>query len=163
MDQARSGMTCDLQALQKGAASGTDAVAAMATDEPEADDAAAEPMDDDGSDAGDAATAMHRGSGGRGKPGKKRVSEEFRQKVRYSLLPVEVLKCQHKGQRCLTLIVHIHVHRMFAQLRSAARLRAQVLDILQQNGFEDARVAKMGQDDILRLLACFNAAGIHFA
>jgi hypothetical protein len=42
-------------------------------------------------------------------------------------------------------------------------VHAQVLDILQQNGFEDARVAKMGQDDILRLLACFNAAGIHFA
>ncbi len=39
----------------------------------------------------------------------------------------------------------------------------QVLDLLQQNGFEDARVAKMGQDDILRLLACLNQAGIHFA
>ena len=76
----------------------------MATDEPEADDAAAEPMDDDASEAGDAAPAMHRGSGGRGKPGKKRVSEEFRQKVRCSLLPVETLKCQLRGQRCLVLI-----------------------------------------------------------
>lgn len=52
---------------------------------------------------------------------------------------------------------------MFAQLGSAVCVHAQVLDILQQNGFEDARVAKMGQDDILRVLACFNAAGIHFA
>ena len=64
----------------------------MATDEPEADDAAAEPMDDDASDAGDTATAMHRGSGGRGKPGKKRVSEECRRKVRSALLPVHMLK-----------------------------------------------------------------------
>jgi hypothetical protein len=92
------------QALSKGAASGTNAVVAMATDEPEADDAAAEPMDDDASDAGDAATTMHRGSGGRGKPGKKRVSDEFRQKVRCSLLPVHMLKRQRRGQRCLVLI-----------------------------------------------------------
>jgi hypothetical protein len=63
----------------------------MATDEPEADDAAAEPMDDDASDAGDAAPAVHRGSGGRGKPGKKRVSEGFRQKVRCALFPVHML------------------------------------------------------------------------
>ena len=61
------------------------------------------------------------------------------------------------------LMIQCHVCRTPAQLRSAARLRAQVVDILQQNDFEDARVAKMGQDDILRLLACFNAAGIHFA
>lgn len=92
------------QALSKGAASGSDVLAAMATDEPEADDAAAEPMDDDASDAGDAATAVRGGSGGRGKPGKKRVSEEFRQKVRCALLPVHMLKRQLRGQRCLMLM-----------------------------------------------------------
>lgn len=104
------------QALKKGAAPGADALAAMATDEPEA---AADPMEEDDHSDGEEAAAMDTsGTAGSGKPGKKKVSEEFRQKV---------------------------------------------LGILQHNGFEDARVAKMGQDDILRLLACFNAAGIHFA
>lgn len=52
----------------------------MATDEP-----AADPMEDDGSDADDAAAAMDTGgaAGGKpGKPGKRKVAEEFRDKVR---------------------------------------------------------------------------------
>jgi hypothetical protein len=73
------------QALKKGAATGADLVAAMATDEPEADTAAAEPMDDDASDADDPAAAVQSSNGGGGKPGKKRVSEEFRQKVSHAL------------------------------------------------------------------------------
>ena len=80
--------TIILQALRKGAATGADLVAAMATDEPEADHAAAEPMDDDASDADDPAAAVQSSNGGGGKPGKKRVSEEFRQKVRHVLTHV---------------------------------------------------------------------------
>ena len=37
------------------------------------------------------------------------------------------------------------------------------MEILQKNGFEESRVAKMSQDDILQLLDCFNKQGIHFA
>jgi hypothetical protein len=128
----------------------------MATDEPEADDAAADPMDDDADDAGDAGAAMHSSNGSGGKPGKKRVSEEFRQKVRCALVPGQdiVVWSTVKERRSLD------AHRAQSKVQ---HLRTQVLGILQQNDFEDARVAKMGQDDILRLLACFNAAGIHFA
>jgi hypothetical protein len=57
----------------------------------------------------------------------------------------------------------IDLHRAVGAVSSDISVHVQVLGILQQNDFEDARVAKMGQDDILRLLACFNAAGIHFA
>ncbi len=42
-------------------------------------------------------------------------------------------------------------------------MSVQVLDVLDSNNFMDSRVAKMSQDDILRLLGCFNRAGIHFA
>ena len=134
----------------------------MATDEPETDDAAAEPMDDDASDAGDAATAVHRGSGGRGKPGKKRVPEEFRQKVWCAFMHAQMFVGATRAEASDA----DHAWEIISDSMYSCQLLcvlAQVLDILQQNGFEDARVAKMGQDDILRLLACFNAAGIHFA
>lgn len=39
----------------------------------------------------------------------------------------------------------------------------QVVDVLEVNNFADSRVAKMDQNSILRLLDCFNRAGIHFA
>jgi 18S rRNA (adenine1779-N6/adenine1780-N6)-dimethyltransferase len=38
-----------------------------------------------------------------------------------------------------------------------------VLSVLIQNGFEQMRPAKMTQEDFLKLLADFNAAGIHFS
>ena len=37
------------------------------------------------------------------------------------------------------------------------------MGVLAGGGFEDARSAKLAQDDFLRLLAAFNRAGIHFA
>lgn len=104
------------------------------------------------------------GTAGSGKPGKRKVSEEFRQKVGMLSSGARLLLQQ---QRCNG---RWYVQADYLQTEmccpAAAEIRAtlsQVLGILQQNGFEDARVAKMGQDDILRLLACFNAAGIHFA
>ena len=35
--------------------------------------------------------------------------------------------------------------------------------MLRGGGFEEARSAKLAQDDFMRLLAAFNRAGIHFA
>ncbi len=47
--------------------------------------------------------------------------------------------------------------------RYTQAFKEKVMAVLQDNGFEEARSAKLGQDDFLRLLAVFNQAGIHFA
>lgn len=44
-----------------------------------------------------------------------------------------------------------------------AEMRARVQGVLESAGYADARAAKMTQDDMLTLLAAFNAAGVHFA
>lgn len=41
--------------------------------------------------------------------------------------------------------------------------KQRVLGVLQANDLDGQRSSKMGQDDFLRLLARFNAAGVHFA
>ncbi len=41
--------------------------------------------------------------------------------------------------------------------------KAKVMGILKQGSFEDRRSSKMSQEEMLALLAAFNAAGIHFA
>lgn len=41
--------------------------------------------------------------------------------------------------------------------------KEKVIEVLRSSGFENARSAKLTQDDFLRLLAVFNKAGIHFA
>ena len=41
--------------------------------------------------------------------------------------------------------------------------KAKVLAVLQQSEYSEKRSAKLSQDDFLRLLSVFNAAGIHFA
>jgi 18S rRNA (adenine1779-N6/adenine1780-N6)-dimethyltransferase len=44
-----------------------------------------------------------------------------------------------------------------------AETRAVVERVLTETGMSDARAAKLSIDDFLRLLAAFNAAGVHFA
>ncbi|KAI8466240.1 MAG: dimethyladenosine transferase [Monoraphidium minutum] len=44
----------------------------------------------------------------------------------------------------------------------SSEFKAMVAGVLEAAGFEQMRPAKMAQDDFLRLLAAFNAAGIHF-
>ena len=39
---------------------------------------------------------------------------------------------------------------------------AKVDEVLQQSGFSDSRVAKMDNDDFLKLLVCFLEAGFRF-
>lgn len=46
--------------------------------------------------------------------------------------------------------------------RVSAEFKALVASVLERGGFEQMRPAKMTQDDFLRLLAAFNAEGIHF-
>lgn len=41
--------------------------------------------------------------------------------------------------------------------------KAKVLRLLEENEFDQLRSSKMGQEEFLKLLALFNAAGIHFA
>mmetsp|Transcript_1622 Transcript_1622/g.4764 ORF Transcript_1622/g.4764 Transcript_1622/m.4764 type:complete len:364 (+) Transcript_1622:229-1320(+) len=47
--------------------------------------------------------------------------------------------------------------------RASEGFKQKVLEVLEANNFMNARSAKMSQDDLLRLLSCFNRAGIHFA
>lgn len=47
--------------------------------------------------------------------------------------------------------------------RYSEEFKAKVVAVLDQHGFTEQRGAKLAQDDFLRLLAAFNAAGIHFA
>ncbi|KAK9846462.1 hypothetical protein WJX81_004406 [Elliptochloris bilobata] len=47
--------------------------------------------------------------------------------------------------------------------RASEGFKDRVLGVLRDGAFEDARSAKLAQDDFLRLLAAFNRAGIHFA
>ena len=41
--------------------------------------------------------------------------------------------------------------------------KAKVLAVLSDSDYSEKRSAKLSQDDFLKLLSCFNAAGIHFA
>ena len=41
--------------------------------------------------------------------------------------------------------------------------KARVVGVLESNGLDQLRSGKMSQDDFLRLLSLFNAAGVHFA
>eukprot|EP00967_Tisochrysis_lutea_P108251 scaffold167580_cov43-Tisochrysis_lutea.AAC.2 len=54
-----------------------------------------------------------------------------------------------------------------ATRRKSGDLLQEVSDMVEQvletTGFAEERTAKMDQDDFLKLLAAFNAAGIHFA
>lgn len=45
----------------------------------------------------------------------------------------------------------------------SAEFKELVMSVLQKGGYEQMRPAKMTQDDFLKLLADFNAAGIHFS
>lgn len=47
--------------------------------------------------------------------------------------------------------------------RAPPEFKARVVEVLQGCGFEEARSAKLTQEDFLTLLAAFNQAGIHFA
>ena len=47
--------------------------------------------------------------------------------------------------------------------RASEGFKERVLGVLRGGGFEEARSAKLAQDDFMRLLAAFNRAGIHFA
>lgn len=47
--------------------------------------------------------------------------------------------------------------------RCSEGFKEMVLKVLEDNGFDLLRSAKLSQDDFLRLLAVFNAAGIHFS
>lgn len=46
--------------------------------------------------------------------------------------------------------------------RHSEAFKELILGILQENEFEDQRSAKLTQVDFLRLLASFNASGVHF-
>jgi len=46
--------------------------------------------------------------------------------------------------------------------RVSVEFKGLIAGVLERNGFDQMRPAKMTQDDFLRLLAAFNAEGIHF-
>ena len=48
-------------------------------------------------------------------------------------------------------------------LQVSPEFKAKVMDMLTQHGFDQLRSSKMAQEEFLRLLAAFNADGIHFA
>lgn len=46
--------------------------------------------------------------------------------------------------------------------RASPEFKELLMKVLEENGFDQMRSAKMGQEEFLRLLAAFNRAGIHF-
>jgi 18S rRNA (adenine1779-N6/adenine1780-N6)-dimethyltransferase len=46
--------------------------------------------------------------------------------------------------------------------RAPAEFKDKIMSILRDSGFEEARSAKLTQEDFMLLLAAFNTAGIHF-
>ena len=50
-----------------------------------------------------------------------------------------------------------------AEADDAEAFKARVVGVLESNGLDQQRSGKMSQDDFLRLLSLFNAAGVHFA
>ncbi|KAJ9518185.1 hypothetical protein QJQ45_010082 [Haematococcus lacustris] len=54
------------------------------------------------------------------------------------------------------------VHRK-GKGKVSPEFKARVMTLLTEGGFEERRSSKMSQDELLALLAAFNAAGIHFA
>ena len=46
--------------------------------------------------------------------------------------------------------------------RAPPECKDKVLAVLRNAGYDEARSAKLTQEDFLALLAAFNAAGIHF-
>lgn len=48
-------------------------------------------------------------------------------------------------------------------LQVSPEFKAKVMQLLTAGGFEEQRSSKMGQEELLALLAAFNTAGIHFA
>eukprot|EP00877_Chromochloris_zofingiensis_P004926 jgi/Chrzof1/14434/Cz09g02220.t1 len=53
--------------------------------------------------------------------------------------------------------------RPTSRSKASPEFKDLVMKVLIDNGFDQMRPAKMTQDDFLRLLAAFNAAGIHFS
>lgn len=50
-----------------------------------------------------------------------------------------------------------------AKSRVSNETKEQILNVLKQQNFANARAAKLSQDDFLLLLSLFNEAGFHFA
>lgn len=42
-------------------------------------------------------------------------------------------------------------------------IKRKVEEVLEESGFTEQRAAKMGVDELLKLLSAFHDAGIHFA
>lgn len=52
---------------------------------------------------------------------------------------------------------------MLRRAQVSPEFKERVLHVLSSRGYELSRGAKMSQEEILNLLAAFNAEGIHFA
>jgi len=68
-----------------------------------------------------------------------------------------------KGKAGGKLVSSAGAHLLPRGHRASPEFKALVERVLASGGFEARRPAKMAQEDFLRLLAAFNAAGIHFA
>lgn len=71
------------------------------------------------------------------------------------------LQMQQLWERLASIVTALVITS--GDLTSGSLPPMQVLEVLEANNFMNARSAKMSQDDLLRLLSCFNRAGIHFA
>jgi hypothetical protein len=61
----------------------------------------------------------------------------------------------------LTLLVLVLL--LVVPTQVSPEFKSKVLAILTGGGFDDMRSSKMSQEEMLALLAAFNAEGIHFA
>ncbi|EOD14862.1 hypothetical protein EMIHUDRAFT_197460 [Emiliania huxleyi CCMP1516] len=71
-----------------------------------------------------------------------------------------VVAVEHDGRMVVELQKRLHGT---AEGRRLQLIHADVMKVLEETGFAEERTAKLDQDDFLRLLAAFNAVGIHFA
>jgi hypothetical protein len=77
--------------------------------------------------------------------------------------------CRGALQRCLCFCTAAYTRSLstacvqkLKRHRAPPEFKEKVLAILCGAGYEEARSAKLAQEDFLTLLAAFNAAGIHF-
>ena len=113
----------------------------------------------------DANVAYHRGAPGRRK--NKTLGGIFRQKTTLALL-----EGNYRTWRALQLGTERvaggggggeDVAMADAEESAAEAFKSRVIGVLESNGLDQQRSGKMSQDDFLRLLSLFNAAGVHFA
>lgn len=76
-----------------------------------------------------------------------------------------VTSCATNLPWSVACIINLYQNRVqcIVPLQVSPEFKAKILALLRDGGFEELRASKMSQEELLALLAAFNAAGVHFA